>query len=44
MIKLNVDLDQFLEKAIGQHYLIVYGDWTRELTELCAIWNIQVDR
>ena len=44
LIKLNVDLDQFLEKAIGQHYLIVYGDWTRELTELCAIWNIQVDR
>lgn len=41
LIKLNGDLDEFLEQAIGQHYLIVYGDWTRELTELCRIWGIQ---
>ncbi|MGE5605417.1 MAG: hypothetical protein ACM3YE_06975 [Bacteroidota bacterium] len=43
LIKLDTDMDEFLEKAIGQHYLIIYGDWTQELLELCKIWNIKAD-
>jgi L-fucose isomerase-like protein len=43
LIKLDTDMDEFLEKAIGQHYLIIYGDWTVELLELCKIWRIKAD-
>jgi L-fucose/D-arabinose isomerase len=43
LIQLNSNMDEFLEKAIGQHYLIIYGDWTQELLELCKIWNIKAD-
>ncbi|HEX2952532.1 MAG TPA: hypothetical protein VHR47_00940 [Bacillota bacterium] len=43
LIQLDSDMDEFLEKAIGQHYLIIYGDWTNELTELCKIWNIKAE-
>jgi L-fucose isomerase-like protein len=43
LIQFNSNMDEFLEKAIGQHYLIIYGDWTQELLELCKIWNIKAD-
>jgi L-fucose isomerase-like protein len=43
LIKLDTNLDQFLEKAIGQHYLIIYGDWSRELVELSKIWKIKTE-
>ncbi|HHV62402.1 MAG TPA: hypothetical protein GXX51_07170 [Firmicutes bacterium] len=43
VIGLDGDIDSFLEKAIGQHYLLVYGNWKPELVELCDILGIEAD-
>jgi hypothetical protein len=32
-----------VEKAIGQHYILAYGDYQRELVDLCEILGIQAD-
>ena len=43
LIDLDVDIKDFLDKAIGQHYILVYGDWTNELEELCKILGVKFD-
>jgi L-fucose/D-arabinose isomerase len=42
-VKLDTDLMTFVERAIGQHYILAYGDYTRELVDLCDILGIQAD-
>jgi len=42
-VKLDTDLMAFVEKAIGQHYILAYGDYQRELVDLCEILGIQAD-
>ncbi len=33
---------EFTEKILAQHYHIIYGDYSRELTELCRILGIEI--
>jgi L-fucose isomerase len=42
-VRLDTDLMTFVEKAIGQHYILAYGDYQRELMDLCDILGIKAD-
>ncbi len=42
-VKLDANLTTFVEKAIGQHYILAYGDYKRELVDLCEILGITPD-
>jgi L-fucose isomerase-like protein len=33
---------EFTENILAQHYHVVYGDYTKELTELCRILGIDI--
>lgn len=40
-IKVNFTEDDLLENIPSQHYCIAYGNWTKELEELCKYLNIE---
>jgi len=42
-VKLDGDLTTFVEKAIGQHYILAYGDYKSELVDFCQILGIKAD-
>ncbi len=42
-VKLDGDLTTFVEKTIGQHYILAYGDYKRELVDFCEILGINAD-
>jgi L-fucose isomerase-like protein len=33
---------EFTENILAQHYHVIYGDYTKELTELCRILGIDI--
>jgi L-fucose isomerase-like protein len=39
---LDSPVDDFAQKVLGQHYIIAYGDFRQQLTDLCRLLNIQV--
>ncbi|MGQ9515313.1 MAG: hypothetical protein ACUVTL_09770 [Thermoproteota archaeon] len=41
-IKLGKRTAEFTENILAQHYHLVYGDYTRELVELCKLLGIEV--
>ena len=41
-IKLDGDVDEFLQKVGGQHYIISYGDNRAAFADLCQILNVEV--
>jgi L-fucose isomerase-like protein len=42
-VRLDTDLTTFVERAIGQHYILAYGDFRQELIDLCEILKIEAD-
>ena len=34
------DIDQFIQNTVGHHYVLVHGDWTRELKHLADICGV----
>lgn len=41
-IKLDVNTTDFVEHISGQHYIIAYGDHTRELMDFCYLNDIEI--
>ena len=42
-VRLDGDVTEFVQKAIAQHYIMAYGDYSRELIDLCEILGIAAD-
>jgi len=42
-VRLDGDVTDFVQKAIAQHYIMAYGDYSRELIDLCEILGIAAD-
>lgn len=40
-IKVNFTQEEFLEYVPSQHYCIAYGDWIKDLEELCKLMGIE---
>ncbi len=38
----DVSIDDFAQKTLSQHYLIVYGDYEASLRDLCSLLKIEV--
>jgi L-fucose isomerase-like protein len=41
-IKLDVQIDDFAQKVLSQHYIITYGNNTGSYEELCSLLNIEI--
>jgi L-fucose isomerase-like protein len=41
-ITLDVPITDFVQKVLGQHYIISYGDNTEALRDLCALLGVEV--
>jgi len=41
-IILNGPIDEFIQKVLGQHYILSYGDHTEALVDLCGILGVDV--
>jgi len=41
-IVLDSPVEEFAQKVLSQHYILAYGDWTAELTDLCRLTGIEV--
>jgi L-fucose isomerase-like protein len=41
-IKLDGDVEEFLQKVGGQHYIISYGDNREAFADLCKILNVEI--
>jgi L-fucose isomerase-like protein len=41
-IILDTPVEEFAQKVLSQHYILAYGDWTAELTDLCRLLGIEV--
>jgi hypothetical protein len=41
-VVLDGDIDDFVQKVLGQHYILSYGDNTEPLTDLCDVLGVQV--
>jgi L-fucose isomerase-like protein len=41
-IKIDTDVDEFIQKVKGQHYIISYGKNKQLFRDLCAILNVRV--
>jgi L-fucose isomerase-like protein len=41
-IKLDTDVDDFLENALGNHHVIVFDDVSEELRDFCKFKGIEV--
>ena len=41
-VALNGSIDGFIEKVLGQHYILSYGDNTEALIDLCGILGVDV--
>lgn len=35
------DVDEFLQNTVGHHYILVKGDWTREIRYLASIYGVK---
>jgi L-fucose isomerase-like protein len=42
LLKLEISVQKYLERVPGQHIIMVYGDWVDQLTDLCALLDIEV--
>jgi L-fucose isomerase-like protein len=40
-LKLEIPVQKYLENVMGQHIIMVYGDWTGQLKDLCSILRIE---
>jgi L-fucose isomerase-like protein len=38
----DIPVDQFAQKVLSQHYMLTYGDHTRELNDLCRLLEIDL--
>jgi L-fucose isomerase-like protein len=38
----DIVMDEFAQKVLSQHYILAYGDITRELTDLCKLLGIEM--
>jgi L-fucose isomerase-like protein len=38
----DVPVEEFALKVLSQHYILAYGDYTRELSDLCYLLGIEV--
>ena len=36
----DIPVEEFAQKVLSQHYILAYGDITRELTDLCRLLGI----
>lgn len=43
-VALDVPVESFAQKVMGQHYILVYGDATAAIGELCGLLGIEVLR
>jgi len=41
-IKLDVPIEEFVQKIASQHYFVIYGDHREEIYDLCKILNIEL--
>lgn len=41
-VKLDGGSDAFIQKVLGQHYIVAYGDWKQEFEELASLLNIDL--
>jgi L-fucose isomerase-like protein len=41
-IVLDTPVEAFAQKVLSQHYILAYGDWTAELTDLCRLLGVEV--
>jgi L-fucose isomerase-like protein len=39
---LDIPVDEFAQKVMGQHYIIAYGDWRSQVRSLCALLGIEL--
>jgi hypothetical protein len=37
---LDVPVEQFAQKVLSQHYIVLYGDLSLEIVELCRLLDI----
>ena len=40
-LKLEIPVQRYLENVMGQHIVMVYGDWTDRLRDLCSLLRIE---
>ena len=41
-IILDSPVEEFAQKVLSQHYILAYGDWTAELTDLCRLLGVSI--
>ena len=41
-IKLDVPIEEFVQKIASQHYFVIYGDHREEIYDLCKVLNIEL--
>ena len=41
-VKLDTPMEDFAEKVLCQHYILAYGDCSRQLKDLCALLGVEV--
>ncbi len=41
-IKLDIPVEEFAEKVLCQHYILAYGDCSRQLKDLCGLLGVEV--
>ena len=39
---LDGSVEEFAQKVLSQHYIVLYGDVTVEITELCRLLDIRI--
>lgn len=41
-VKLNIPVEDFVQKIASQHYFVIYGDYREEIKDLCKLLGIEV--
>ena len=44
LVKTEIPVQTYLENVPGQHIIVVYGDYTQEIEQLCALMEIEIFR
>jgi len=42
LVKPEMPVQQYMENVPGQHIIIVYGDYTQEMTDLCKLTGVEI--
>jgi hypothetical protein len=38
----DISVEEFAQKVLSQHYILAYGDISREMTDLCKLLGIEM--